>query len=136
MTKVMIRQGGGFMMQHMVRRGDSLWGLACQYLGSGARWREIEKFHNEMALGGKHPRLLPIEDNDLIFVGQMIAIPPRNSRHPTLSQAPLRDKSGKNPPSLGTRTKDDLQVGRFTSPIHSGPSALHHRSQIERNGRY
>ncbi|MFZ1983848.1 MAG: LysM peptidoglycan-binding domain-containing protein, partial [Desulfatitalea sp.] len=66
------------MIRHVVRRGDSLWGLAGQYLGSGKRWPEIDKYHNEFALGGKDPQLLPIKDPNLIFVGQVIFIPSRS----------------------------------------------------------
>ncbi|MFZ1983580.1 MAG: LysM peptidoglycan-binding domain-containing protein [Desulfatitalea sp.] len=73
------------MIRHIVRRGDSLYSLAGQYLGSGTRWPEIDKFHNEFALGGKQPQLLLIKDPNLIFVGQVIFIPPRSLKPYTLT---------------------------------------------------
>jgi len=57
-----------------VRRGDSLWSLACRYLGSGERYPQIYDFHNQEAA---RYGLRPIEKPDLIFVGQTILIPPR-----------------------------------------------------------
>jgi hypothetical protein len=57
-----------------VRRGDSLWSLACRYLGSGERYPQIYDFHNQQAA---RYGLRTIEKPDLIFVGQTILIPPR-----------------------------------------------------------
>ena len=93
------------MIRHVVRRGDSLWGLAGQYLGSGARWPEIDKFHNEFALGGRHPQLLPIKDPNLIFVGQTIFIPPRSSKPYTLSQGKPWPKVEVTKPATGLDLK-------------------------------
>jgi hypothetical protein len=57
-----------------VRRGDSLWNLACRYLGSGTRYPQIHAYHNQEAA---RFGLRPIEKPNLIFVGQTILIPPR-----------------------------------------------------------
>jgi len=93
------------MIRHVVRRGDSLWGLGGQYLGSGTRWPEIDKFHNEFALGGRHPQLLPIKDPNLIFVGQTIFIPPRSSKPYTLSQGKPWPKVEVTKPATGLDLK-------------------------------
>ncbi len=93
------------MIRHVVRRGDSLWGLAGQYLGSGARWPEIHKFHDEFALGGKYPNLLPIKNPNLIFVGQTIFIPPRSSKPYTLSQGKPWPKVEVTKPATGLDLK-------------------------------
>jgi hypothetical protein len=61
---------------HTVQRGDSLWGLACRYLGIGAKWPSILDYHNrEAARPGRHKLLLPIKDPNLIYVSQHIMIP-------------------------------------------------------------
>lgn len=93
------------MIRHVVRRGDSLWGLAGQYLGAGARWPEIHKFHDEFALGGKYPQLLPIKDPNLIFVGQEIFIPPRSLKPVTLSQGTPWPKVEVTKPATGLDLK-------------------------------
>jgi hypothetical protein len=93
------------MIRHVVRRGDSLWGLAGQYLGAGARWPEIHKFHDEFALGGRHPQLLPIKDPNLIFVGQTIFIPPRSSKPYILSQGKPWPKVEVTKPATGLDLK-------------------------------
>ena len=57
-------------IRYTVRRGDSLWGLAYRYLGSGTRYPLIMDEHNkEVARFGPHGRLLSIKDPNLIFVG-------------------------------------------------------------------
>ena len=38
-----------------VKRGDTLWGIACELYGDGARWREIAKKN-----GVTEPRKLPV----------------------------------------------------------------------------
>lgn len=66
--------------QHMVRRGDSLWRLAGIYLGNGARYQSIVDYHNkEAARSGRHGGLLPIDDPNLIYVGQRSWCPPGRS---------------------------------------------------------
>jgi hypothetical protein len=93
-----------------VRRGDSLWGLACRYLGSGERYRQIFDFHNQEAA---RYGLRPIERPDLIFVGQTILIPPR----------PKWPKSGNGTKTEGGQwpiplsLKVTYAIGRDTPPI-------------------
>lgn len=38
-----------------VKRGDTLWGIACELYGDGTRWREIAKKN-----GVTEPRKLPV----------------------------------------------------------------------------
>lgn len=49
---------------HTVRQGDTLWGLAYQYLGNEARWREIWEANPQVT----HPRRLQ--------PGMILTIPP------------------------------------------------------------
>lgn len=53
-----------------VQRGDTLWKLAQQHLGSGFRWNE---------LAATNPQ---ITNPDLIFVGQEIRLPPADTSKP------------------------------------------------------
>jgi hypothetical protein len=61
-------------IRQCIQKGDSLWSLAGRYLGSGARYPQITAFHNQEAAryGLRH-----IDNEDLIFVGETILIPPR-----------------------------------------------------------
>jgi len=55
-----------------VERGDSLWRLAAQHLGNGARWRELAKVNPELS------------NPNLIRAGDWIRLPsqePRNAKH-------------------------------------------------------
>lgn len=66
-------------IRHTVRRGDSLWALAHQYLGSGKKYPQIFEHHNKkMARMDRQARLFPIEDPNLIYVGQIVLIPTGN----------------------------------------------------------
>lgn len=70
-------------IQHMVRRGDSLWRLAGIYLGDGARYPSIVDYHNkEAARFGRNRGLLPIDDPNLIYVGQTVMVPSREKFPP------------------------------------------------------
>jgi hypothetical protein len=93
-----------------VRRGDSLWSLACRYLGSGDRYPQIYDFHNQEAA---RCGLRPIKKPDLIFVGQTILIPPR----------PKFPKPGNGTKAEGSHwpiplnLKVTYTIGRDTPPI-------------------
>jgi hypothetical protein len=70
-------------IRHMVRRGDNLWRLAGIYLGNGARYQIIVDYHNqEAARFGRHGGLLPIDDPNLIYVGQTVMVPSRQKNPP------------------------------------------------------
>ncbi len=65
--------------RYTVQSGDCLWSLARRYLGSGTRFPDIVAEHNKeaarVARFGYPDRLLPIEDANLIFVGQTLIVP-------------------------------------------------------------
>ena len=70
-------------IRHMVRRGDNLWRLAGIYLGNGARYQIIVDYHNqEAARFGRNGGLLPIDDPNLIYVGQTVMVPSREKLPP------------------------------------------------------
>lgn len=76
-------KGGHVSIRHMTRRGDCLWGLAGIYLGDGARYPLIVEHHNQQAAcSGPNSGLLPIEDPNLIYVGQTIMVPSRQKQMP------------------------------------------------------
>jgi len=50
---------------HIVQKGDSLWKIAQQHYGSGAKWRQIYNANRDK-----------IQDPKLIFPGQELNIPP------------------------------------------------------------
>jgi hypothetical protein len=66
-------------LQHVVKRGDSLWGLAGRHLGNFARWPELLEYHNGEVrkLGGNRGRTFAIKDPNIIFVGQILYLPIR-----------------------------------------------------------
>ena len=51
---------------YTVQKGDSLWKIAQEQLGSGARWDEIYEANRDT-----------VSDPNLIFIGQILAIPAR-----------------------------------------------------------
>lgn len=67
-------------LQHVVKRGDSLWGLAGRHLGNFARWPELVDYHNDEVRksAGNRARVFPIKDPNLIFVGQILYLPIRD----------------------------------------------------------
>jgi LysM repeat protein len=68
-------------MQHIVKRGDTLWRLAIRNQGSGTQWPKLVAHHNnEVAKRGPYSGLLPIKNENLIFIGQTLFLPPRPKR--------------------------------------------------------
>lgn len=67
-------------LQHVIRRGDSLWALAGRHLGNPARWRELHAYHNDQVArtGGNRGRIFLIQNPDVIFVGQILLLPIRD----------------------------------------------------------
>ncbi len=51
--------------QWIVKKGDSLWGIARQYYGDGGQWRQIYEWNREV-IG---------EDENTIFPGQVLELP-------------------------------------------------------------
>jgi len=55
---------GASAATHIVEKGDTLWGIAKEYLGSGFKWEEIYEANKDL-----------IKDPNLIYVGQEFVIP-------------------------------------------------------------
>ena len=102
------------MIKHKVIEGDSLWRLGHRYLGSGTRWPLIFDFHNaEVARLGAQSRLMPIEDENLIYVGQTIMVPSREKQMPARKGAkPDGDKV-----AIPLNLKVEYTIGRDTPPM-------------------
>lgn len=59
--------GGRYLMEYIIKKGDSLWSIAKKTLGRGLRWDEIAAANN-------------LTQNSLILPGQKIIIPDKNDR--------------------------------------------------------
>lgn len=67
--------------EYTVERGDSLWSIAREQLGSGCRWGEVYEANRGA-----------IRDPNLIYVGQRLTIPSADTTadvQPTLTEVPL-----------------------------------------------
>lgn len=106
-------------LYHRVKRGDNLWSLAHRHLGDGTRWPEIFTAHNtEAAKPTQQNRLLPIADENLIYVGQTIVLPPRK-KNPGPGTG---TKAAASIGSLPLDLKVTYSIGRDTPPIiYTGP---------------
>ena len=58
--------------EYTVVKGDSLWRIAKEHLGSGLKWKEIYEANKDK-----------IKDPNLIFVGQVLEIPGEEPEVPT-----------------------------------------------------
>lgn len=70
-------------IRHMVKRGDSLWSLSSIYLGRGTKYHLIVDYHNQEATRFKgNSSLLPIDDPNLIYIGQTVMVPSKEKNPP------------------------------------------------------
>jgi nucleoid-associated protein YgaU len=53
-----------FMVEHIVKTGDTLWGISKRYLGNGQLWEQI--YEDNKGIIGKNP--------NLIYPGQRLQI--------------------------------------------------------------
>jgi hypothetical protein len=86
-------------LQHVVKRGDSLWGLAGRHLGNYARWPELVAYHNGEVRksGGNRGRVFSIKDPNAIFVGQILYLPIRDRRMlSTVKKTGTKQEASKN----------------------------------------
>lgn len=59
--------------RHVVKKGETLWGIAQTSLGDGARWPRIWRYNNRPAVIKVTGKGIP--DPDLIYIGQVLLIP-------------------------------------------------------------
>ena len=111
-----------------VQRGDSLWSLAGRYLGRYERYPEIFEYHNKYvgSSGLGRRGLIPIENPDLIFVGQTVMIPYRGTKTATppsrVKPAPTRQPiplEGRYDFTLDPKTSDNPRYKRNYEESHT-----------------
>jgi hypothetical protein len=97
-------------IRQCIQKGDSLWSLAGRYLGSGTRYPQITAFHNKEAAryGLRH-----IDNENLIFVGETILIPPRQ-KFPAPGNG---TKAAGNQLPIPLNLKVTYKIGRDTPPV-------------------
>jgi len=75
-----------FASTYTVKKGDSLWSISKQQLGSGARWREIYEANRDV-----------IKNPNRIYVGQVLQIPgtePAPEPTPEPTPEPVEEQPG------------------------------------------
>lgn len=63
--------GSAAAAEYTVVKGDSLWRIAKQHLGSGLKWKEIYEANKDQ-----------IKDPNLIYVGQVLSMPDAGQSNP------------------------------------------------------
>jgi hypothetical protein len=105
-------------LQHVVNRGDSLWGLAGRHLGNFARWPELLEYHNEEILksGGNNGRVFSIKDPNVIYVGQILYLPIRDKHLLSTAKATgTKHEAGK--PAIPVNLKIQYGFGYDEKPF-------------------
>jgi hypothetical protein len=105
-------------LQHVVKRGDSLWGLAGRHLGNYARWPELVAYHNGEVRksGGNRGRVFSIKDPNAIFVGQILYLPIRDKRMlSTVKKTGTKQEASKNAIPIDLRV--EYAFGKSGRPI-------------------
>jgi hypothetical protein len=97
-------------IRQCIQEGDSLWSFAGRYLGSGTRYPQITNFHNQEA--ARHG-LRHIDNENLIFVGETILIPPRQK----FPEPGNGTKAAGNQLPIPLNLKVTYSIGRDTPPI-------------------
>jgi surface antigen len=85
---------GGYQ-QYVVRRGDTLWGIAQRYLGNGNRWREILKSPGGSGFTDAEARVLQIGRVVYIPITQQVGTGrPVTPTPPTPTPSPAQPRPG------------------------------------------
>lgn len=102
---------------HSVERGDTFWGLAEQYLGSGMRWREIRDHNVGRAVA---PGRILAANEDGLQEGWRLEIPSTGTETPVTAGAPAgattEDSAAAPASSAGDTSPDSI-------PAADAPSA-------------
>lgn len=105
---------------YTVQEGDTMWGIAQRYLGSGKEWRRILSFHNDCF---KNDKISQISNPDIIAPGKKIRIPviPSKSENKT-NLSPPPQNLHYNFGMLNNRASNSFFKNRNTPPSpHSTP---------------
>jgi hypothetical protein len=105
-------------LQHVVKRGDSLWGLAGRHLGNFARWPELVDFHNSEVRksGGNRGRIFSIKDPNAIFIGQILYLPIRD-KHMMINTKATGSKPQAGKMAVPIDLKVEYAIGKSGQPI-------------------
>ena len=122
-------------LQHVVKRGDSLWGLSGRHLGNFERWPELLKYHNAEVRksGGNRGRVFPIKDPNVIFVGQILYLPIRDKHMMrTISATGTKSQAGNRAVPIDLRVK--YTIGQSGKPIVYSQQVNNQTITIEMRG--
>lgn len=125
-------------VNHVIRRGDSLYGLAGRYLGNFNCWPEIYAFHNEQVKlrGASSKALIAIKDPNLIYVGQVLVIPGRG-QHPKGKVTPPAGVGNAMPKrgAIPIDLKVEYKIGKDTPPISYVEITNEYTIELEMTGK-
>lgn len=100
---------------HLVRKGDTLWGISHAKLGDATRWPEIHELNKNQ-----------IKNPDLIYPGQVLTLPtlrkPSKPAQPTKPSAPAQPPVSTKPSKPSQPTKPSVPAQPPVSTKPSQPS--------------